>query len=231
MVAGWRARMTEHENGLAMILEMGARQYDPRLGRFLQVDPVAGGSCNDYDYACGDPINSSDLNGTFSIATLMRSIIQIVVNAIIGYAKQVSHGFAIAPDLVPYHGGYIGTVPVITTSTDDDAFHLVTQIPSQRTVHIEEKGLLLNPISFSLTDHGTTCSHTVGISGATCNFGAATPNSRKQHTGLEINAHSVWDIGLLTEEGDERDTAVYGGGWLDVYVGPYPATDGPPGHG
>jgi hypothetical protein len=42
---------------------MGARQYVPSLGRFLQVDPVAGGSCNDYDYVCGDPVNGFDLDG------------------------------------------------------------------------------------------------------------------------------------------------------------------------
>lgn len=45
---------------------MGARYYDPTRGRFTQLDPVGGGSCNYYDYACGDPINRSDLGGTSS---------------------------------------------------------------------------------------------------------------------------------------------------------------------
>jgi hypothetical protein len=31
---------------------------------FLQTDPIPGGSCNPYDYACQDPINMFDLNGT-----------------------------------------------------------------------------------------------------------------------------------------------------------------------
>jgi hypothetical protein len=43
---------------------MGARPYDPGTGRFLSVDPVLGGSLNDYDYAGQDPINDYDLNGT-----------------------------------------------------------------------------------------------------------------------------------------------------------------------
>ncbi|WP_067470080.1 PA14 domain-containing protein [Nocardia amamiensis] len=44
-------------------LEMGARTYLPVLGRFLQTDPVSGGSANDYDYVNADPINSHDLTG------------------------------------------------------------------------------------------------------------------------------------------------------------------------
>ncbi|MFE1751873.1 DNRLRE domain-containing protein [Streptomyces anandii] len=42
---------------------MGARLYDPRSGRFLSVDPVAGGNANAYDYATADPVNKEDTNG------------------------------------------------------------------------------------------------------------------------------------------------------------------------
>jgi RHS repeat-associated protein len=47
--------------GLATI-EMGARQYVPLLGRFLSVDPVAGGNSNDYNYP-NDPNDTTDLTG------------------------------------------------------------------------------------------------------------------------------------------------------------------------
>lgn len=43
---GWlgkHQRPLEHQSGLATI-EMGARQYLPSLGRFLEVDPIEGGS-------------------------------------------------------------------------------------------------------------------------------------------------------------------------------------------
>lgn len=59
-VGKW-SKITDDTSGLIL---MGARPYDPTLGRFLTVDPIAGGSANDYDYVSGDPINDFDLDGT-----------------------------------------------------------------------------------------------------------------------------------------------------------------------
>jgi len=50
--------------GTLKLIRMGVRLYDPTLGRFLEVDPVEGGSANDYDYVSQDPANSLDLTGT-----------------------------------------------------------------------------------------------------------------------------------------------------------------------
>ncbi|MCA1844427.1 MAG: hypothetical protein LC792_14805, partial [Actinobacteria bacterium] len=63
---GQHQRGLEHAAGIATI-EMGARQYVPARGRCLEVDPVEGGSANDYDYASRDPINNFDLDGTFCL--------------------------------------------------------------------------------------------------------------------------------------------------------------------
>jgi RHS repeat-associated protein len=71
---GWlgsKQRQTEHEASLNTI-EMGARQYVPGLGRFLEVDPVEGGSANDYDYCDGDPINCFDLDGTWGFKNVKK---------------------------------------------------------------------------------------------------------------------------------------------------------------
>ena len=48
------------------VLAMGVRSYVPQLGRFLQPDPVPGGSANAYAYTFGDPVNASDLSGAYT---------------------------------------------------------------------------------------------------------------------------------------------------------------------
>jgi RHS repeat-associated protein len=58
-VGAWNKKL----DTTSSLIEMGARTYDPLLGRFLSVDPVDGGSCNLYDYACQEPLNSYDLDG------------------------------------------------------------------------------------------------------------------------------------------------------------------------
>jgi RHS repeat-associated protein len=60
---GQHQRADEAQSGLQSTIEMGARQYSSALGRFLEVDPVEGGSLNAYEYAGGDPLNGFDLDG------------------------------------------------------------------------------------------------------------------------------------------------------------------------
>lgn len=55
---------TEFPSG---ILEMGARSYVPQLGRFLQPDPIPGGSANAYGYTFGNPINTFDPSGDYTV--------------------------------------------------------------------------------------------------------------------------------------------------------------------
>lgn len=61
---GWLGSHQRYSTGgVLKLVRMGVRLYDPTLGRFLQVDPVEGGSSNDYDYVSGDPVNELDLGG------------------------------------------------------------------------------------------------------------------------------------------------------------------------
>lgn len=58
---------------------MGARVYIPELGRFLQIDPVEGGTLNGYVYAA-DPVNQRDLSGKFVF--LLALVPTVVIPAI-----------------------------------------------------------------------------------------------------------------------------------------------------
>jgi RHS repeat-associated protein len=48
------------------VIAMGARTYIPQLGRFLQEDPVEGGSANAYAYTFGNPVNTADPSGDYT---------------------------------------------------------------------------------------------------------------------------------------------------------------------
>ncbi|MEU2738132.1 RHS repeat-associated core domain-containing protein [Streptomyces sp. NPDC007095] len=58
---GGKQRSSETPTG---DLLMGARLYNPSLGRFLQTDPVFQGSATAYDYANQNPVTGYDLTGT-----------------------------------------------------------------------------------------------------------------------------------------------------------------------
>ncbi|MEU3552221.1 RHS repeat-associated core domain-containing protein [Streptomyces longwoodensis] len=78
------------------LYKMGARSYDPNLGRFTQPDP-SGQEQNAYLYAAGDPINQSDPTGLFGFP----EVAGLVLGTAIGAAATVVTGS-------PLVGGIIG---------------------------------------------------------------------------------------------------------------------------
>lgn len=70
---GWLGGKQRSGEAMTDVMLMGVRLYSPELGRFLQVDPVYGGSCNAYEYTCADPVNKEDLNGKW-IGLIARGI-------------------------------------------------------------------------------------------------------------------------------------------------------------
>lgn len=82
------------------VTQMGARVYLPTLGRFLQVDPVEGGTLNSYVYA-QDPINQYDLNGKFLPLIAIGLIIARVAAVAIRVVPVVIAIVKAAPKVVP----------------------------------------------------------------------------------------------------------------------------------
>ncbi len=60
----YTGRWNKQYDSTSNLVLMGARPYDPAIGRFLAVDPIEGGAANNYDYAGQDPVNSYDLDGS-----------------------------------------------------------------------------------------------------------------------------------------------------------------------
>jgi RHS repeat-associated protein len=58
----WLGTAQRSTDNLADITLMGARLYNPTTGRFLSVDPIAGGNANSYTYPT-NPLNHEDLDG------------------------------------------------------------------------------------------------------------------------------------------------------------------------
>jgi RHS repeat-associated protein len=95
---GQHQRPVETEAGIA-IIEMGARAYVAGLGRFLEVDPVEGGSCNDYDYVCADPVSKFDLDGQVCWSCAAKKAVQGAQGAgnwVVTHRKTITKAVAIA---------------------------------------------------------------------------------------------------------------------------------------
>lgn len=99
---GWQATSGYETQQLSVPVNLlGQRLYLPSLGRFLQVDPRAGGSANSYDFANQDPINGSDLSGAKAWWKWMTAILVSVVLAVAtaGAAAAVAGAAAAIPAL------------------------------------------------------------------------------------------------------------------------------------
>jgi RHS repeat-associated protein len=108
MLASWSGSVRLPNTDDAYLI--GARQYSPASGRFLQPDPVNGGSLNTYEYANGDPINFGDPSGGMSLGKVIGMVVGFVVSsAIIAVTKGAGAPLA-AMVLKGMFAGAVGTL-------------------------------------------------------------------------------------------------------------------------
>ncbi|WP_446221245.1 PA14 domain-containing protein [Nocardia sp. IBHARD005] len=129
---GWLGQHTVPVEHIAsqQALEMGARTYLPILGRFLQVDPVPGGSANSYDYVNGDPVNTLDLSGRCPPCAV----------------AVLAGGTAGAAALLYYGGMYLNENPIEAPSidvfgSDNDPPAATTPAPAQTMGSTNQAGI------------------------------------------------------------------------------------------
>ena len=90
---------------------MGARYYDPRIGRFTQPDP-SGQETNPYLYAAGDPVNQIDPTGLGFLDGLKRvaksSMEWTVGGAITGCITTLAEGCIAGASVGAVGGAFAG---------------------------------------------------------------------------------------------------------------------------
>jgi RHS repeat-associated protein len=83
VIFGFAGGLLDRETGLT---RFGARDYDPRIGRWTAKDPVdfASGETNRYSYAGSDPINQVDYDGRW-VVPVAAALVGGTVNAFTSY--------------------------------------------------------------------------------------------------------------------------------------------------
>lgn len=74
---GWLGAAQRSAEALNGVILMGVRLYSPETGRFLSVDSIAGGSSSGYDYCNADPVNCTDLAGTWSWRGIVKTVAKV----------------------------------------------------------------------------------------------------------------------------------------------------------
>lgn len=129
-------RKASETDYLIQPVQMGARVYIPELGRFLQVDPVEGGTPNNYVYPT-DPVNQLDVNGKFSLALSLPWVMvaaraaAAVVSAVVAVAASpvVMTSAVVGLGAIAITKAYVDARQQVSTQTKKQDNRCITYLP------------------------------------------------------------------------------------------------------
>jgi RHS repeat-associated protein len=176
---GQQQRLTDRN-----IIQMGARPYQPTLGRFLSVDPQQGGCANNYTYAFGDPTNNPDLNGQgFGLHTITgwaktalcfithnwESVAGVVVGAagVLTAALGGSLGIAIGAAVL---GGILSVAGAYSACRGGDSFGCALGIVGA-VLSAYGIGLAVLPMAAIAAASGELADYIIGVGGGLAGIG------------------------------------------------------------
>jgi len=103
------------------VIHMNGRIYDPRLGRFMQADPIIDGvtdtqGYNRYSYVHNNPLNATDPSGFSSWNSFRDNLLKPVIQAIVT-AYCTPCGAALAAATAVYYGGNFADAAIAAFTT------------------------------------------------------------------------------------------------------------------
>nr|MBA2608358.1 RHS repeat-associated core domain-containing protein [Actinomycetota bacterium] len=168
---GWLGKQQRFTVGGALgLVRMGVRLYDPRLGRFLQTDPIEGGSANNYDYVAGDPVNKVDLDGQICWSCHAKKIKKAV--------KRYRHGivnFGIGVAGASVGAACVGTVVCGLALAGVAGVGFAAHLASDRAAGRDGRGLSLRGAAWQATVSAFSGGLCGKIAGVGCGRGAFAP--------------------------------------------------------
>lgn len=169
------------------MIAMGVRLYQPQMGRFMQVDPVLGGTENPYGYP-SDPVNNADLDGRSVLRLLGRSLANAMKSSKASrFLKRVGIRFAIRAK-----AGVKAHTPEFKRLTRNKKWRLIYQVGMDKNPSWMQRAVVRRLEKY-FTGNGASC-------GAGCPFSFGQPGGNYSRGGMRLHWHDSSSTGLRTAE-------------------------------